>query len=870
MVISKTWYSSIETNLMSFAGHNPPGRAMLVSKQNEQAVGVATLAYRSRFDVNTKMLSYPQKPLVKSRMYDRLRLTEIPSSQSLIVGVITDGSNNQEDAFKLNKASIERGALNITMFETVSIDVKTDEYITELIKEYDLVPGESARRFWSVKRLKDKGFDVKKLKRENIIDGDNFTYLNTTYYMIFNLDDGSEYKIKSKIDQIDNPEIKTKDTLYLAKKKRSKDKKWVIKEKKPSALYVYKKLTNPKHEIIGYSFIRTENLKNPKIKKPKRVKKGDVLAVVETKIDGEIISRSKEKCKTFSGVIDKIFVEKSMLDDKEISSVKIRIRSDLQTKVGDKICFPYGQKGLIGVIESQENMPSTYPDGITPDIIINTTNFPSRMTMGVFLEMLTGKAAVAPMKEHEGYINKNISDFIKNKPILGDVKTNKYNDLNKLQKEIFNALYGYKVEPKEMIHTGIKRLFFKKLTQEEDLQKMSELSGVKISDLIEIQNKLEKGLNFSIPESILNRKFHLKQLKNQTVVDRLRLPLREQVAYNKLNYEGNTIDPQKKKEYLNKIYELEKSITSLNQKYEKKKNKIEKENDANVKGILEEESSVILEEIKSNKLNQNILKIKMKSGKDIEKMKSKMCDSSMFEKHNKQDIESILKMSGFNVKGVESMLNPFTGEIMPNKIYIGVAQIMRLKHVANKKPHARNTGVKSFINNQPFSDRDRQGGTKMGRMMVDVADAHGADYFRNERLRDVSDQVNTLICQKCKKLCDDASECMIKCREHIRRVKVPFRLLMIDQYTKVMGGVIDYEVTDSVEMNEQAKRLMKEERKYKIKHKNRMEPRVKNTKTRSIQFRLEKKKDKLIDEITNEPKQQMTSENITEEELEAL
>jgi DNA-directed RNA polymerase subunit B' len=51
------------------------------------------------------------------------------------------------------------------------------------------------------------------------------------------------------------------------------------------------------------------------------------------------------------------------------------------------------QKGTAGKITPQEDMMFEESTGLTPDIIVNTTVIPSRMTISYLMELITGKAA---------------------------------------------------------------------------------------------------------------------------------------------------------------------------------------------------------------------------------------------------------------------------------------------------------------------------------------------------------------------------------------------------------------------------------------------------------------------------------------------
>ena len=309
--IDKIDLLGVVTSLVPYANYDQSSRLNRGSKTQKQGLGLYAANFLCRIDTDVNILHYPQKPIVRSFVYDTLNVH--PAGQNVIVAVMTHEGYNIEDALILNKGSVDRGLGRSTYYRPyTSVELN---YAGGL-KDEIVIPEK----------------DVSGYRTE-----ESYKYLE---------DDGIAY-----------PEAKM-----------------------ISGDVVIGKTSPPKF----LSEVREISIKAKK--------------------EASSVIRQEEQ-----GIVESVFITEDSQGNKV---VRVKTRDLRIPELGDKFATSHGQKGIIGAIIPENDVPFT-SRGVRPDIIFNPHSIPGRMTVGYLIELLAGKVGCLSGKimDGTGFSGQKIEDL---------------------------------------------------------------------------------------------------------------------------------------------------------------------------------------------------------------------------------------------------------------------------------------------------------------------------------------------------------------------------------------------------------------------------------------------------------------------------
>jgi DNA-directed RNA polymerase II subunit RPB2 len=165
-----------------------------------------------------------------------------------------------------------------------------------------------------------------------------------------------------------------------------------------------------------------------------------IIGKIEYSSDNPSLSRdvSITASKGHSGIVDKVYIT----DDEEGKRiVKVRIREERKPNIGDKFSSRCGQKGTVGTLIAERDMPFT-KDGLRPDLIINPHCIPSRMTINQLIECTFSKVGITKGNAIDStpFINKGPKN-----ELIGSL-LNQYNFHSTGNEILYNGMNGEQIE----------------------------------------------------------------------------------------------------------------------------------------------------------------------------------------------------------------------------------------------------------------------------------------------------------------------------------------------------------------------------------------------------------------------------------------
>ena len=103
------------------ANHNQGPRNTYQCSMGKQAIGIRNSNHLNRLDTSSKILSMPTRPIFEPLINDMIGLNSLPNGQMITIAIMDIYGFNQEDAFVMNKASIDRGLFRYTNYHTITI-----------------------------------------------------------------------------------------------------------------------------------------------------------------------------------------------------------------------------------------------------------------------------------------------------------------------------------------------------------------------------------------------------------------------------------------------------------------------------------------------------------------------------------------------------------------------------------------------------------------------------------------------------------------------------------------------------------------------------------------------------------------------------
>ena len=370
----------VVAGLIPFPHHNQSPRNTYQCAMGKQAIGTIGYNQLERLDTLLYLMVYPQAPMVKTNVVDITNLDKLPAGQNAIIAVMSYSGYDIEDAVVLNQASVDRGYGRCIVLKKYAAQLR--RYPNQTLDR--LVLSKFRWHFWLMSYCSSAWLVIGSTCAPNALICPSHAF----HRLVPPRETGAAGNPGPRfqcIDQDGLPRVGAKI-----------DPGGVLVNKQTPVATSEELEANPEVPEAGYK-------------------------------NSPLVFKAPNE-----GVVDKVQICEGAPANSTVKlALKVLVRETRRPELGDKFSSRHGQKGVVGIIVPQEDMPFS-DAGICPDMMyvsaslhhlapfssplrsfiaklnltafplqlfllcasMNPHGFPSRMTVGKLIELVAGKAGV--------------------------------------------------------------------------------------------------------------------------------------------------------------------------------------------------------------------------------------------------------------------------------------------------------------------------------------------------------------------------------------------------------------------------------------------------------------------------------------------
>ena len=811
----------VVASCIPYPDHNQSPRNTYQCAQAKQAMGVYATNFNERMDKTAYVLSYPTRPLVDTRVMNIIKLHENPSGCNINVAIMTHTGYNQEDSLLVNKGSIDRGLLQITISHTEKDEDKQKINGDEEIRCKPDPAKTKGMKFGNYNKVNSKGL----VPENTLIENRDIIISKITpikenrndHTKVIKYEDGSRQYKTVEETYIDKNYIDRNGDGYSFAKVRLRslrkpvigdkfcalptqqvltDKGWIEIQYVDITLHKVATLDINGHLCYEHPCAKYEYEHNDKMVSIKN-KQVEIVCTLNHRLYVKTRYGKNYELMEAQDVMGKMVRFKKSMENTFADVEYIQLDNDVQYKMDDWlpllgmfIADGYCHNNTVYITALKErkinyntqlleNLNINYTYSNDGKFIIYGTKYPE---LANALSVLSVGALNKYLPDYVWTLSQSQSRLLLSALLQGDGSSMEYkgetfdrygtisiqlaNDITRLALHCgYSGIVKIAEEP-----TGIARVGKRNL-------------GSRAGQVVEITQKhtyYKVSIITKQNEPWINKKV------NDSNEEKL------------IDYEGKVYCvemPSSHTYYMRETTNSPCLIVGNSSRHGQK---------GTVGNIIPEEDMPFTKDgIRPDIIiNPHAIPSRMTIGQLKETLLGKVLvelglfgDGTSFGELTVDEISKKLLELGYEARGNELMYNGLTGEQIECDIFMGPVFYQRLKHMVNDKQHSRSIGPMVNLTRQPAEGRSRDGGLRFGEMEKDAMVSHGASKFTRGRMYDASDKYQVHVCKKCGLIASYNDELHIHCcrtcnnRVDFAYVEIPYACKLLFQELTTMNVV---------------------------------------------------------------------------------